>query len=240
MATQVRGAIVVLTGAGVSAESGLPTFRGGGGLWEGHRVEDVATPGAFARDPGLVQRFYNAAPGEAARPGDHAQRGPSGAGRARAPLAGRVSAGHPERRRPARARRQPAAWSICTASCMRAPVPGLRGSSPWDGGSRRHSRLPGLRRRRAAAPRYRLVRRDALPHGRGLRGARAVRDLRGDRHLGVGLSGRGLCRGGPRRRCGGRSRSISSLGGPARHFGERRLRAGVRTLVPALVRELLQ
>jgi NAD-dependent deacetylase len=51
--------IVVLTGAGVSAESGLPTFRGAGGLWEGHRVEEVATPEAFARDPDLVQRFYN-------------------------------------------------------------------------------------------------------------------------------------------------------------------------------------
>ena len=51
--------IVVLTGAGVSAESGVPTFRGADGLWEGHRFEDVATPDAFARDPALVQRFYN-------------------------------------------------------------------------------------------------------------------------------------------------------------------------------------
>jgi NAD-dependent deacetylase len=51
--------IVVLTGAGVSAESGVPTFRGADGLWEGHRFEDVATPQAFARDPVLVQRFYN-------------------------------------------------------------------------------------------------------------------------------------------------------------------------------------
>ncbi|WP_395650622.1 NAD-dependent deacylase [Brevundimonas sp.] len=51
--------IVVLTGAGVSAESGVPTFRGADGLWEGHRFEDVATPEAFARDPDLVQRFYN-------------------------------------------------------------------------------------------------------------------------------------------------------------------------------------
>jgi NAD-dependent deacetylase len=51
--------IVVLTGAGISAESGLPTFRGAGGLWEGHRVEDVATPQAFARDPVLVHCFYN-------------------------------------------------------------------------------------------------------------------------------------------------------------------------------------
>lgn len=52
--------IVVLTGAGVSAESGLNTFRGAGGLWEGHRVEDVATPEAFARNPRLVQQFYDA------------------------------------------------------------------------------------------------------------------------------------------------------------------------------------
>jgi len=52
--------LVVLTGAGISAESGLPTFRASDGLWEGHRVEDVATPEAFARDPSLVQQFYNA------------------------------------------------------------------------------------------------------------------------------------------------------------------------------------
>jgi NAD-dependent deacetylase len=53
------GSIVVLTGAGISAESGLATFRGAGGLWQGHRAEDVATPEAFARDPALVHRFYN-------------------------------------------------------------------------------------------------------------------------------------------------------------------------------------
>jgi NAD-dependent deacetylase len=52
--------IVILTGAGISAESGLATFRGSDGLWEGHRVEDVATPEAFARDPALVQAFYDA------------------------------------------------------------------------------------------------------------------------------------------------------------------------------------
>lgn len=51
--------IVILTGAGISAESGIDTFRGGGGLWEQHRVEDVATPEAFARDPNLVLRFYD-------------------------------------------------------------------------------------------------------------------------------------------------------------------------------------
>jgi NAD-dependent deacetylase len=52
--------IVILTGAGISAESGLATFRGPDGLWEGHRVEDVATPEAFARDPAMVQAFYDA------------------------------------------------------------------------------------------------------------------------------------------------------------------------------------
>ncbi|WP_231466368.1 NAD-dependent deacylase [Novosphingobium sp. CECT 9465] len=51
--------IVILTGAGISAESGIDTFRGGGGLWEQHRVEDVATPEAFASDPDLVLRFYD-------------------------------------------------------------------------------------------------------------------------------------------------------------------------------------
>src|SRR5688500_6345645 len=52
--------IVILTGAGISAESGVATFRGPDGLWEGHRVEDVATPEAFARDPARVQAFYDA------------------------------------------------------------------------------------------------------------------------------------------------------------------------------------
>ncbi|MVZ66944.1 NAD-dependent deacylase [Sphingobacterium sp. DK4209] len=51
--------IVVFTGAGISVESGLPTFRGSDGLWEGHRIEEVATPEAWQRNPELVQRFYN-------------------------------------------------------------------------------------------------------------------------------------------------------------------------------------
>lgn len=52
--------IVILTGAGISAESGLATFRGADGLWEGHRVEDVATPEGFAANPDLVHAFYDA------------------------------------------------------------------------------------------------------------------------------------------------------------------------------------
>jgi len=51
--------IAVLTGAGVSAESGVATFRGSGGLWEGYHIEQVATPEAFQRDPELVWKFYN-------------------------------------------------------------------------------------------------------------------------------------------------------------------------------------
>ena len=51
--------VFVLTGAGISAESGLPTFRGMNGLWRGYRVEDVATPEAFAADPVLVWQFYS-------------------------------------------------------------------------------------------------------------------------------------------------------------------------------------
>ena len=68
--------VAVLTGAGISAESGLATFRGGGGLWEGHPVEDVATPRAFQRDPALVWRFYNLRRANVAKvfpnPGHHA------------------------------------------------------------------------------------------------------------------------------------------------------------------------
>ncbi|MFZ6052206.1 SIR2 family NAD-dependent protein deacylase [Halocola ammonii] len=51
--------LVVLSGAGISAESGIPVFRGAGGLWEGYRLEEVATPEAWARDRELVLRFYN-------------------------------------------------------------------------------------------------------------------------------------------------------------------------------------
>ena len=51
--------IVILTGAGISAESGLSTFRGAEGMWEGHRVAEVATPEGFAANPPVVQRFYN-------------------------------------------------------------------------------------------------------------------------------------------------------------------------------------
>ena len=59
--------IVILTGAGISAESGLGTFRAEGGLWAQHRIEDVATPEGFARDPKKVVDFYNARRAQAAQ-----------------------------------------------------------------------------------------------------------------------------------------------------------------------------
>lgn len=59
-ALQRANRVCVLTGAGVSAESGVPTFRASDGLWEGHRIEDVASPFGFERDPRLVWNFYNA------------------------------------------------------------------------------------------------------------------------------------------------------------------------------------
>jgi NAD-dependent deacetylase len=68
--------VAVLTGAGVSAESGVATFRGSGGLWEGHPIEEVATPGAFERNPELVWKFYNLRRANLAKikpnPGHHA------------------------------------------------------------------------------------------------------------------------------------------------------------------------
>ena len=51
--------IVVLTGAGISAESGIPVFRSETGLWENHRVEDVCTPEGYERDPEMVRKFYD-------------------------------------------------------------------------------------------------------------------------------------------------------------------------------------
>ena len=66
----------VLTGAGVSAESGVPTFRASDGLWEGHRIEDVASPDGWERNPTLVWQFYNGRRANVAtvnpNPGHHA------------------------------------------------------------------------------------------------------------------------------------------------------------------------
>lgn len=59
MTSQVKKTIVFLTGAGISADSGIRTFRDSNGLWENHRIEDVATPEAYAKNPQLVWKFYS-------------------------------------------------------------------------------------------------------------------------------------------------------------------------------------
>ncbi len=181
--------IVILTGAGVSAESGLATFRGPDGLWEGHRVEDVATPEAFRRDPALVHAFYDA---RRARLGDgRAQCRARGAGAARRRMAGRAAAGHPECRRPARARRIEAAGPHARRADQRL-VPGVRRAFRvgWaDGRGRGLSVMP---RKRASPARHRVVRRNALRHGADRGRGPALRPVRVDRHVGRGLSRRRL------------------------------------------------
>ena len=77
--------VLVLTGSGISAESGLPTFRGTGGLWRTHRVEELASPAGFARDPRLVWTWYNE------RRAAHLRAQPSPAHRALASLEGRIA-----------------------------------------------------------------------------------------------------------------------------------------------------
>ena len=59
LAISATDRVFVLSGAGVSAESGIPTFRGVGGLWRNYRIEEVASPEAWARDPRLVWEFYS-------------------------------------------------------------------------------------------------------------------------------------------------------------------------------------
>ncbi len=95
------GRIVILTGAGISKESGLDTFRDADGIWAKVRLEDVATPEAFARDPAKVQAFYN----ERRRGLRDGNVTPNAAHRALAALEqswpGQFPARHSEHRRPA-------------------------------------------------------------------------------------------------------------------------------------------
>ncbi len=158
--------IVVLTGAGISAESGVPTFRGADGLWEDTAIEDVATPEAYERDPDTVLAFYDARRRRRSEPSC-----PTAAHRALARLEGRVGGDllvvtqniddlH-RARRPSRnlvhMHGEPALGALPRLRPRPAPPPGRPHRSPA---------LSGLRRA-DAAPRRRLVRRDAVrprPH----------------------------------------------------------------------------
>ena len=166
------------------AESGLATFRGPDGLWEGHRVEDVATPEAFA-----AIRSWSS--GSTTRGGPiwrRSSRTPrTGAGAARRRMAGRAADRHPEHRRSARARRREAA----AAHARRAEIglvhaPATRAIA-WAGAMRRRAGLP---RCGARALRPDIVWFGEMPYrdGRDRRRARGRRPVRLDRHLGRRLS----------------------------------------------------
>ena len=124
--------IVVLTGAGISAESGVPTFRDADGLWEGHRRRGrrhPARPSSGSRR--VVHRFYDAR--RAALADGRAQPGPPRAGPTRGGAGRRPAGRHPEHRRPARARRLDPGRCTCTASsarrCARLRWPVRRGTA---------------------------------------------------------------------------------------------------------------
>ena len=174
---------VVLTGAGISAESGVPTFRDAGGLWEGHRVEDVATPEAFARDPDTVQRFYDLRRARRRR-----RRCPTPR-TTRSPASSASSA-------------TTCSWSPRTSTtCTSAPAPqrvvhmhgellqalcaGLRRAAPRRTADLVESTAVPSMRRADAAPRRRLVRRDAVRPRR----ASTTRSSPCDVFVAIGTSG---------------------------------------------------
>ena len=177
--------VVVLTGAGISAESGLPTFRDADGLWEGHDPMTVATPEAFEDDPDLVQRFYDERRAALGRVE------PNAAHVALARLEERLGDDlylvtqniddlH-ERGGSTRVHhmhgRLRAAW--CTTCDQR---------HEWTDDPARPAAVPDLRPADAAT-RRRLVRRGPPRHGRRAARPVRVRPVRGDRHLGPRLPG---------------------------------------------------
>ncbi len=159
--------IVILTGAGISAESGIDTFRSAGGLWEQHRVEDVATPEGFARDPGLVLGFYDMRREALARV---------------EPNAAHIALARLEREfsgdlllvtqnvddlheRGGSARVLHMHGELKSALCTSCET-----RSRWESDDARPPAMPRVRRA-DLAPRCRVVRRDALPDGPNLPGA---------------------------------------------------------------------
>ena len=161
--------VVVLTGAGISAESGVPTFRDSDGLWEGHRAEDVATPEAFEYQPAVVQRFYDAR--RAALAGVEPNPAHLALARLEEALGDdllvvtqNVDDLH---ERAGSTRVVHMHGELLSALCVGCRAPLALGRRP-----QRPPAVPALRQRRAA-PRHRLVRRDPLRDGPHRRGARS-------------------------------------------------------------------
>ena len=157
--------VFVLTGAGISAESGLPTFRASDGLWAGYRIEDVCTPEAWQRNPALVWEFYSARRAAAAQgrsPIPRTSRSPSSKRSLRGPLLSL----HAECRRPARARRlRESAPHARRAGqvALRARVRRAAGRRPRR--LREPRRRGPLRLRRPPAPAHCFLRRDSAGDG---------------------------------------------------------------------------
>ena len=107
--------IVVLTGAGVSAESGIKTFRDIDGLWENYRVEEVASPEGFAADPVLVHQFYNMRRHRLLHGGIEPNPAHLALAKLDREFPGEFPAGNPEYRQPARAGRFGSDCCTCTA-----------------------------------------------------------------------------------------------------------------------------
>ena len=170
--------VFVLTGAGISAESGIRTFRDANGLWEQYRFEEVASPGGWAADPALVWRFYAERRAQASTCEPNAAHRCPGRPRAtarRAPLSL-----HAERRRPARE----GGPQATRAHARRAHEEPMRvvPQAPVRRRDRPHpTARTALRLRRARATAHRVVRRDALRDGAHRARARRVRPLRDDR-----------------------------------------------------------
>ena len=161
-----RDRLFVLTGAGISTESGLATFRGSGGLWNGYRVEEVATPEAWESNSALVWNFYSQ------RRRDAAAALPNKAHLALAQIGAATRRPllplHPERRRPARTRRLPPPpphARLSLSITLHSLQPALSRHRPLH-----HRRQSSCLRqlRRSCPPPHRLVRRDPPGHGRNL------------------------------------------------------------------------
>lgn len=180
---------MVLTGAGISAESGIRTFRASDGLWEEHRIEDVATPEAFVRDPALVQRFYNARRAQL-RDRHQAQCRAQALGRLEREYGGEVlvvtqNVDNLHERGGSR-RLIHMHDELLSMFCTRSERFHIGGDITAD------LRCPLLRRKQHAATRHRVVWRDALPHGQDRDGAGALHALPQHRDLGECIPGGGV------------------------------------------------